>query len=190
MPNRLGWKLSENEPIFNISPIIIALGSNIEPERHLKEAVQMLATRVYIRAASRVYESDPVDASGSANPDQEHFLNAALWIETPLRPSVLKYDVLRQIETDLGRVRTEDKYAPRPIDLDLVLYGNLIIERADPYLRLPDPDTLTRAYIAMPLADLAPDFIHPLIDVQLATIAARFAWEPTIRIREDIHLLP
>ncbi len=168
----------------------MALGSNIEPERHLLQAVQMLAAHVHIRAASRVYESDPVDASGSTVTTQGYFLNAALWIETPLRPSVLKYDVLRSIEASLGRVRTEDKYAARTIDLDLVLYGNLIIERSHPNLLLPDPDTLKRPYIALPLADLAPDFVHPLIDVPLAAIAARFAWEPTIRIREDIHLLP
>lgn len=180
--------MSENEPIFDISPIIIALGSNIEPERHLPEAVQMLAAYVHIRAASRVYESAPIDASGNADTTQSPFLNAALWIETQLRPSVLKYDVLRQIEASLGRVRTEDKFAPRPIDLDLVLYGSLIIERPDPYLRLPDPDTLTRAHIALPLADLAPDFVHPLSGVSLATIAARFAGELTIR--EDIRLLP
>lgn len=168
------------------NPVFIILGSNIAPEQNLPRAVQLIAERVDLRGVSRVYESAPVNAAGGIAADQGQFLNAAVLVETTIPPAELKHEVLRGIEAELGRVRTVDKFAPRPIDLDLALYADLVLD--DP--KLPDPDILTRAYVALPLADLAPDFRHPVTGQTLAEIAARCADNPNLTIRYDIQLSP
>jgi 7,8-dihydro-6-hydroxymethylpterin-pyrophosphokinase len=72
----------------------------------------------------------------------------------------LKFEVLRRIEAALGRRRGPDKYAPRPIDLDLLLYGDSVVEEPD--LVLPDPDLRTRPFLAAALQELAPGLIEPV----------------------------
>jgi GTP cyclohydrolase IA len=137
-------------------PVLIALGSNIDPERNLAQAVSLLSRQPGIRleAASRIYESAPV---GARTP-QPAYLNAAVLVETDLDPHALKM-ALRSIESALGRVRTEDKYAPRPIDLDIACYGQQVFDLdGSP---IPDPDILHYPHIAVPLADVAPDWIYP-----------------------------
>lgn len=141
----------------------IALGSNIQPERHLPEATSLLRILGPLLAVSRAYLSKPV--GGREQPD---FLNAAVLVEVAEEPTVIRA-MLREIESGLGRIRTEDKYASRTIDLDLVLLG----DRVDREFPLPDPDILTREHLAAPLADLAPDFCHPITEEALGSIAAR-----------------
>jgi len=155
----------------------VAIGSNIDPEVNLPRAIALLAERLPIRAVSRVYESAP--ASGTGGPK---FLNAAALVETDLPPVTLKRDVLGPIEARLGRVRTADKNAPRTIDLDLVLYGAAVIDDPAAGLYVPDPDTTRRPHVALPLADLAPAFIHPVDGRTLAAIAARWAGRRDVRV--------
>lgn len=170
-------------------PVLITLGSNIDPRVNLPRAVALLGEAVIVRAVSPVYESAPVAADGSLNPAQSSFLNAAVLAETDLPPLPLKMDVLRGIEARLGRVRTADKFAPRPIDLDLALYGDWVVNDSAAGLILPDPDILTRAHVALPLADLAPDMVHPLTGQTLAAIAARLVGDsPALIARPDILL--
>jgi 2-amino-4-hydroxy-6-hydroxymethyldihydropteridine diphosphokinase len=169
-------------------PIFILLGSNIEPELNLREAVRLLGEQLSIRRVSRVYQTAPIDADGKISPHQPNFLNAAVLVESALMVLELKQSILLKIERRLGRKRTANKYAPRTIDLDIVLYGDhilgLVIEHSDGQTEMviPARDTLTRAYIALPLADLAPDFIHPLTGETLGQIAARFDGEPGISL--------
>ena len=141
----------------------IVLGSNIQPEVHLPAAISQLHSVGQMVAVSRAYLSKP--EGGRGQPD---FLNAAVLIGVTEEPADVRA-LLRQIETALGRVRTEDKYSSRTIDLDLVLLG----DRVDPDFPLPDPDILTRGHLAVPLAELAPDFCHPITGEALGTIAAR-----------------
>lgn len=171
-------------------PILITLGANLEPETNLRRALRLLADRVRVVRVSKVYETAPVNAAGQIDPDQPPFLNAAAQIETEIEPVPLKYEVLRAIEAEMGRVRTEDKFAPRVIDLDLALYGDLLLQLDTDEVRLalPDPDILTRPHVALPLADVAPDLMHPTAGQTLAAIAATFASYTTIRARPDIHL--
>ena len=183
--------MSEHEPTSPPDkPILITLGSNMDPETNLPRALRLLAERVRVIGVSKVYESDAINAEGNVDPDQPVFLNAAVQIETDLEPLALKYEVLRPIEAALGRERTEDKFAPRPIDLDIALYGDqlLQLDNEDMRLTVPDPDTLERAHVALPLADLAPDLIHPTSGQTLAQIAEEFAGYRTIRVRPDINL--
>lgn len=164
-------------------PVFITLGSNVEPEKHLPEAVRLLSDQFTLHAASRVYRTVPLDASGQVS-SQPPFLNAAVLInlETGFPPAALKYEVLRPLETRLGRARTADKFAPRTIDLDIALYSDLILDDPQARITIPDPDILTRAHVALPLADLAPGFAHPVTGQTLADIAARFANQPGISL--------
>jgi GTP cyclohydrolase I len=137
-------------------PVLIALGSNIDPERNLAQAVAMLSRHPGIRleAVSRLYRSAPV----GVRTVQTDYLNAAVRIRTDLGPAALK-KALRGIEAALGRVRTSDKYAPRPIDLDIAFYGQQVFDLdGSP---IPDPDVLRHAHVAVPLADIAPDWTYP-----------------------------
>jgi 2-amino-4-hydroxy-6-hydroxymethyldihydropteridine diphosphokinase len=159
----------------------LALGSNIEPEANLPRAVSLLAERCRVLAVSRVYESAPVGNAGGAN-----FLNAAVLVETPLDAADLKAGVLRPIESQLGRVRTADKNAPRTIDLDVALFNRDVLDVGDRHV--PDPDILAFGHVALPLADLDPDYRHPETGQTLAEIAARFAASPDVWPRTDIEL--
>ena len=91
---------------------------------------------------------------------------------------------LRIIEAELGRVRTEDKYAARTIDLDLCFFADLIIQSLD--FSLPDPDIHHRAHLAVPLADLDPGFMHPIMGETLGAIADRLRHSSQLEVRKDI----
>jgi 2-amino-4-hydroxy-6-hydroxymethyldihydropteridine diphosphokinase len=141
----------------------ISVGSNIEPERNIPEALEELKRRVTIKRVSTFYRTAPVGKK-----DRPFFLNGVFEIETSLSARALKYDVLRPIETALGRVRTSDKYAPRTIDLDILLYADLVVD--EPGLRIPDPDIRVRPFLAVPLLELAPDLALPDTAEPLASL--------------------
>ncbi|MGQ9648805.1 MAG: 2-amino-4-hydroxy-6-hydroxymethyldihydropteridine diphosphokinase [Phycisphaerae bacterium] len=132
----------------------IAVGSNIGPEQNVANALTLLQQQARVLASSTFYWTPPL-----SRPDQPRFLNGVWRIRTDLSPGSLKFDVLRGIESKLGRARTADKYAPRPIDLDIVLYGRLVL--SEPDLQIPDPDIRRRPFIAVPLLELAPDLTMP-----------------------------
>ena len=159
----------------------VLLGSNIDKERNLPAALRLLRQRCRVVAVSSVYETLPVGRT-----DQPTFFNAAALIETPLSPAALKWQVLRPIETQLGRVRTEDPNAPRTIDLDIVLFDDAVFELdGSP---IPDPAILQHPHVALPLAEIAPDYVHPVTGETLAEIASRFAGVAGISRRSDIDL--
>jgi len=91
-------------------------------------------------------------------------------LEVDIAPEELRTE-LHKIETDLGRVRTRDKYAPRIIDLDLSLFGDQVLSGSD--YQIPDPELTRLAHLAIPLAELAPEFRHPSLDETLRQIADR-----------------
>lgn len=146
-------------------PAFIAIGSNIEPERHIPASLSHLRELGLLRAVSRVYQSPPV-----GDRDQADYLNAAALLELVSEPAAIRQR-LRSIEEELGRVRTDDKYASRTIDLDLVILG----DRIDKEFPLPDPEILIHGHLAVPLSDLAPDFCHPVTGEALAVIGARLS---------------
>ena len=143
--------------------VLVSLGSNINPEHNLQAAVQRLASRFRLRAVSPVYETTPVGKT-----DQPDFMNAAALVETDLDAAELK-QALQAIEQELGRVRTDDKNAPRTIDLDISLFNDQALEVGS--RRIPDPDILRHPHIARPLADLAPQLRHPETGQTLQAIA-------------------
>jgi 2-amino-4-hydroxy-6-hydroxymethyldihydropteridine diphosphokinase len=142
----------------------IAVGSNIEPEKNIASALSKLVSRVEVVASSMFYRTK---ALGKKN--QPKFYNGVWQVRTGILPGVLKFDVLHGIEDALGRVRTDDRYASRPIDLDLIFYGSALIAEAD--LRIPDSDIATRSFIAVPLLELSPQLIIPGSNTQLSSLA-------------------
>lgn len=142
---------------------LIGLGSNLGDRGSLLDAaITKLAEvpHVEIRARSRFHETPPV--GGPAG--QGSFLNAAVLIETPLAPHALLAAVAR-IETDLGRRRVE-RWGPRPIDLDLLLYDNLVLRSEN--LHLPHPRMAWRRFVLVPAAEVAPRMQHPTIGWTIA----------------------
>ncbi len=162
--------------------VFISMGSNIDAEANLAAAVRRLEEldAIEVVATSRVYETAPVGTV-----DQPNFLNAALLIRTPLSAEDLQAGPLREVERGLGRVRTADKNAPRTIDLDIALYNYDVLDVGGRHV--PDPDLLTRAHIAVPLADLAPYYVHPETGETLEEIAARLLAEGIVP-RADLDL--
>lgn len=164
--------------------VYISLGSNIQPKKYLPFAVQALGHLGHIQAISHVYVTPPV-GPGS----QPTFMNASARLAYHQTPQVLA-DELRSIEAELDRIRTEDKFAPRTIDLDLVVYGKLSIQEEG--LQLPDSDILEQAHLALPLAEISPEFTHPTFSRSFSEIAEsllpvlefRLHRELTERIRE------
>jgi 2-amino-4-hydroxy-6-hydroxymethyldihydropteridine diphosphokinase len=146
--------------------VFIALGSNIDSEYNIQEAIRLLALHTRLVSVSSVYETAPVGKT-----DQPNFLNAAALVETELTAAELKSRVLQSIERQLGRVRTYDKNAPRTIDLDITLYNDEILELGSRHI--PDPDLLRYPHIAVPMADLAPGLKHPETGQTLLEIAAQ-----------------
>ena len=146
--------------------IVVGLGSNVEPDRHLPEAVRLLAERAEIVGASSAWATAPVGPPG-----QPPFVNAAVLLRTHLAPDRVKPELLRSVEAAMGRVRGPDRFAPRPIDLDFVASdgGEL---RGDG-LEMPDPDLLRHAHVALPAAEVAAEWKHPQTGETFAAIAAR-----------------
>lgn len=132
---------------------------------------------------SPVYESEPVGAPGTPS-----FLNAVAWIETDVPPVTLKLEHLRPLEALLGRRRGDDPNAPRTIDIDIALVGDLVLADAEAGLEIPDPDVRTRAHVARPLADLDPERRHPVTGEPLRAIAARLAASSNLHRRDDVRL--
>jgi len=147
---------------------LVALGSNIAPERNLPAAVARLAGTpgIEVLKASGVYESPPL-----GRPGDPCFHNAALLVETTLSPGALREEC-RRVEAALGRVRGADRYAPRPIDIDLAAFEGFEGEVEGSIV--PDPEILLRAFLALPLAEVAPEWVHPAADRTLAEVAAGF----------------
>ncbi len=142
--------------MINLHEAYLNIGSNIEPEKHLVRAIRLLRAQGEVRAISNAWESH---AFGSDGPD---FLNACVLFLTPLDPSDLKEQIIRPIESALGRVRGLEKYAPRTIDIDIILFDGEWFGR----------EFWSNAFVVVPLADILPDLHHPLYDERLSQVAA------------------
>jgi 2-amino-4-hydroxy-6-hydroxymethyldihydropteridine diphosphokinase len=147
-----------------MNEVYIGIGSNMDPERHVPAALRLLGEKVRIAALSTFYRTAPLGSAGSPV-----FCNGVAGIRTDIPARELKFTVLRGIEESLGRRRGPDKNAPRPIDLDILWYGGALIEEPD--LVIPDPDILTRAFVAVPLHELAPALVMPKSGLRLADVA-------------------
>ncbi|HRX01885.1 MAG TPA: 2-amino-4-hydroxy-6-hydroxymethyldihydropteridine diphosphokinase [Anaerolineae bacterium] len=159
----------------------LSLGSSLDKERNLRAGVGLLAEHGRVLAVSSAYETAPI-----GNPDDPTFLNAALILETPLEPQALKETVLRAVEDRLGRQRTSDPNAPRTFDVDISLFNDEIFDLGRRHI--PDPEILLYAHIAVPLAEIAPNYRHPETGETLVAIAHRVSLDTTMIRRDDVSL--
>ena len=149
--------------------VCLLLGSNIRPEKNLTLGVDLLREKVRIVRISSVWETPSV---GSPGPD---YLNLALLVATSLEASDLKEKVLRPLEAQLGRVRSADKNAPRPIDLDIILYDDQQL----------DPNLWLYAHRAVPVAEILPEY-RSSQGVVLREAASELAEKTPIRLKPGV----
>jgi 2-amino-4-hydroxy-6-hydroxymethyldihydropteridine diphosphokinase len=135
--------------------VYLSLGSNIgNREAHLREAIRRLESAGKLRSVSSIYETEPVEFT-----DQPQFLNCALALETSSTPEQLMLQLLT-IEKAMGRQRIQKK-GPRTIDLDILLYGDEVVDT--PGLTIPHPAMQHRRFVLEPLAEIAPEVRHPVL---------------------------
>lgn len=132
----------------------IGVSANLNPEPNIFRAITRLNALYPLTGISRFYRTKPVDGS-----EQADYLNGVVSILYSGVVRDLKYNVLRNIESLMGRERFKDTYAARPIDLDILLCGDLIIR--EPGLVVPDPDIRKRPFLMAALVDLNPELVLP-----------------------------
>lgn len=136
------------------SLVYLSLGSNVgDRERHLREALSRLDRKGRILSVSSFYETEPVEFA-----DQAWFLNCAAALKTAQCPQELMANILG-IEQDMGRRRTQKK-GPRTIDLDILMFGDTVMNTPD--LTIPHPAMHERRFVLEPLAEIAPAALHPV----------------------------
>ncbi|HEX5798375.1 MAG TPA: dihydropteroate synthase [Candidatus Saccharimonadales bacterium] len=146
-----------------MAKVYLSVGSNIgDRQKFIRLALKSIADFCKVLKVSSTYETEPW---GKTN--QPVFLNLCLEIETSLKPKQL-LERLKSIEEDLGRTKT-DKWAEREIDIDILFYENLILN--DPELVLPHPRIEERAFVLVPLEEIAPDYTHPVLQKTIRNLA-------------------
>lgn len=133
--------------------VYLGLGSNLNPTENLRLALRELRKRFTVVAVSPVYRNEPVGFEGG------DFLNAVVCIETGSSPA----DVCQELDTIhgvAGRIRGDGRFVSRTLDIDLLLYGDQVID--EPPVSVPRSDILTYSFVLRPLVDLAPDLRHPV----------------------------
>ncbi len=148
--------------------VYLGLGSNIgDRKANLSRALTLLGDRVKINVVSSIYETEPVGYD-----DQPKFLNAVCLARTNLGPLQL-LSLVKSIESSMGR-ETGLPNGPRIIDIDIILFGNMSV--IDPELTIPHPRMSERAFVLIPLAEIAPaDLIHPFTRERIADMAEEVA---------------
>jgi len=162
-----------------MSLVYLGLGSNRRPEANLALGVRELAARFDLLATSSVYRNKAIGFEG------DEFLNAVVCVETTMSPEEICLQ-LEEIHRLAGRQRDSDPYGSRSLDIDLLLYDHLIMD-ATP-VRVPRADVLDYSFVLGPLAEIAPDYVHPLSGKTIASHWAEFDPDSHPLAREDLIL--
>lgn len=133
--------------------VYLSLGSNIDPETNLKTAIRELRWRFGDLELSDVYESKAVGFEGA------DFLNMVVGLDSDETPAGIVWQA-ELIHEFVGRDRESGRYSSRPLDIDLLLYDDLVMD--EPKMRLPRSDVLEYSFVLRPLAEIAPDLCHPV----------------------------
>jgi len=150
--------------------VYLNLGSNIQPETNLLKAVELLSSFGEIIQHSQVWESEPVGTKG------KNYLNVCIQFKTSLEARALKDQVIHPIENQLGRERGPDKFAPRSMDIDIILFDDQPINH----------ECWKLAFVVIPLADIYPNFIIPATGESVLETAARLRREVWLERRQGI----
>ncbi|HEX2934131.1 MAG TPA: 2-amino-4-hydroxy-6-hydroxymethyldihydropteridine diphosphokinase [Bacteroidales bacterium] len=144
--------------------VYLILGSNInDREEYIDTAIQSMERTVgKVLDKSSLYETEPWGFE-----DETYFLNQVIKVETDLSPhSLLEH--INNLEKLMGRTRTNTRYSARQIDIDILFYGNLIMY--EPLLTIPHKEIANRRFVLVPLAEIAEDYIHPILEKTIGTM--------------------
>ena len=151
-------------------PVLISLGSNIQPVQNIKAAIELLSEKFDPLILSSIWESPAVGSSGP------NYLNSAILFYSDLSPVQIKEQILTPIENILGRVRSQDKYMDRTIDLDPLVYNQFVV----------DSDLWDQAHLALPASEICPDLINPASGETLLETATKLLKKAAIFRRIDL----
>jgi len=146
------------------------LGSNIQPETNLLKAVELLSKYGEILKTSNVWESEAVGTQGP------NYLNVCILFRSRFTQIELKERVTRRIEAQLGRQRTADKYSPRSMDIDIVLFDDSPAQG----------DLWELAYVVVPLAEIYPEYRNPVSDEKVSETASRLRQTAWLEKRQGV----
>ncbi len=160
----------------------IGFGSNIGDRlKHIQNAIHILSKmeEITLQKISSIYKTDPVGYEAQAQ-----FLNGAAAIQTSLSPLSLLH-TLKNIETTVGR-QHRIRWGPREIDLDLLIYGDLCLQTEK--LVVPHPEMHLRRFVLAPLAEIAPDVVHPVFQKTIQTLLERLEDDKSVLKKEECVL--
>jgi len=167
-----------------VKTAFLGLGTNLGArEENLQKAIENINTLAgEVISFSQIYETEPWGFRS-----EDHFFNMVIQIRTNLKPvDLLKH--LLKIEIQLGRVRGTEKYSSRIIDIDILLYENEIINK--PYLKVPHPMIQERKFVLVPLCDIAPEKIHPVLKKTFAVLLEECDDESIVTRRGPLSFSP
>ncbi len=145
--------------------VYLGLGANLGDRRlNLARAISELRQCMQVEAVSPAYETDPVGLLG-----QPRFINCVVRARTALSPREL-HERVKAIERALGRQPSAQRHGPRPIDIDILLMDSAVVDDRETGLRVPHPEMARRGFVLVPLADLAPDLVHPVLQKTIAEL--------------------
>jgi len=155
-----------------VTEAYLGIGTNLgDRKANLKRALEMIAGKMKMVRVSSVYETEPVGFLS-----QPRFLNAVCEVDADLEPRELLRFV-KGVEAELGR-KTSFRNAPREIDIDILLYGDVVMDT--PELIVPHPGMTERAFVLVPLAEIAPEALHPVLRRTIADLVSEV-------VRSGVH---
>jgi 2-amino-4-hydroxy-6-hydroxymethyldihydropteridine diphosphokinase len=164
-----------------MTDVYVAAGSNVEPERYLSIALRALAAAYGPMTLSPAYRNKAVGFSG------EDFINLVVGFRTEDEVAAVR-ERLQKVEAACDRPPGAPKWAPRTMDLDILLFGDLVSNQ--PGLIIPRPDLLKRPYMLKPMADIAPDVRHPVLGTTMRDLWQAFEGDAHSMVEVSLHGAP